>query len=229
MRYNTFVLTALLFAGTMILISGCAQPTKHELLSFFFTGVPSPEEEREGEQRTLQARTAMNQKAEGRSLFSSHSYFTSKKCGECHQVSSTQSFGRSARSGMPTISFGTGGGAGEKRLPVKKVCVSCHENRSAAYASANSLWLHAPATKYNCIVCHDPHQSSYPDLLKDDTDKLCIMCHSKGLIGLTKEHRELKDCLKCHNPHLGQNKFLLVKDYKEIRRLPTPSADSFDG
>ncbi len=219
----------LFFAGMMFLISGCGQPTKHELLSFFFTGVPSPEEEREKEQRALQAQTAMNQKAEGRSLFSSHSYFTSKKCGECHQVSSTQNFRKSARSGMPTISFGAGGAVGEKRLPVKKVCVSCHENRSAAYASANSLWLHAPATKNNCTVCHDPHQSRYPDLLRDNTEKLCTMCHSEGLIRLTKDHQGLKGCLECHNPHLGKDKFLLVKDYKEIRRLPMLSADSSDG
>lgn len=215
----------LLFSVLIPLVSGCNQHTRYQVLSFFFTGVLSPEEEREQKQRAQQVQTAGSEKAEAQTLVSSHSYFTSRKCGECHQVSSMQSFGGTARSGMPTISFAGEASGSKTRLPLKRVCVSCHENKSAEFASTNNLWLHAPVTKGNCFVCHEPHQSRYPDLLKDEAEKLCTMCHSEGLIRLTKSHRELKGCLECHTAHLGKDKSLLIKDYKEVRQLPKPSSD----
>jgi predicted CXXCH cytochrome family protein len=211
----------------MILVIGCNRQTKYEVLSFFFTGVPTPEEEARMKAERAQRPFGKNGK-EG-PLFSSHSYFTSKKCDACHQITLTQNFGGARRSGMPIINFGSGTAVGNSRLPLKKICVSCHENRSAPFASMNNLWLHAPATKHNCLVCHNPHRSKYPDLLKDETDKLCTMCHSEGLIRLTKVHQESKNCLECHNPHLGKDKFLLVKDYKEVRKLPELSYDTTDG
>ncbi len=159
------------------------------------------------------------------SIISSHRYFTSKKCGRCHQTSFSQSFSGIAQSGMTTVSLRGEGTADNQRLPLKKICVSCHVNRSDIFASTNNLWLHAPVTKGNCIFCHLPHQSRYPALLRDKTDNLCILCHSEGLIKLTKSHRELKDCLLCHTPHLGKDKLLLLKDYKEVRRLPEPTPD----
>ena len=213
-----------LFVVMVSMVPGCNQQTRYKTLTFFFTGVPSPEDERKKKESAQQAEAAMNKKKGEESQFSSHSYFTSKKCGECHQTSFTQSFGRVSRTAIPTMSFGDDTATGTTRLPLKKVCVNCHENRTAAFASANNLWLHAPVTKNNCIVCHTPHQSKYPDLLKDTTEKLCTMCHSEGLIRLTKSHQELKDCLECHTAHLGKDKFLLVKDYKEIRLLPDPAS-----
>ena len=225
MKYNRLFLPILFLLGLMLLVSGCGSLTKHEVLSFFFTGVPSPEEEREKQQRALLAQTAGSEKSGPQTRFSTHSYFTKKKCGECHQVSSVESFGGTSRSGMPTVSFGGEANLGKTRLPLKKMCVSCHENRSAAFASTNNLWLHAVVIKGNCIICHEPHQSKYPDLLKDEPDKLCTMCHSEGLIRLTKSHQELKGCLECHTPHLGKDKYLLIKDYKEVRQLPKPAAD----
>lgn len=216
----------LLLAVVLVLAAGCKRQTRYEVLSFFFTGVPSPEEE--DRRKLAEDQRSLSKDGKTVSLFSSHSYFTAKRCGECHQISITQNFSGPSRSGMPTISFGSDEAAGGGRLPLKKICIGCHENRSATFASANNLWLHAPVTKDNCLVCHDPHRSKNPDLLKDETEKLCTMCHSEGLIRRTKSHQELKGCLECHNPHLGKDKFLLVKDYKEIRNLPVPTAGSTD-
>lgn len=229
MRHNRLTGAVLVLAVVVILVNGCSRQTEYDVLSFFFTGVPSPEEEER--KKAEQERQSMGKGVGTKPLFSSHSYYVAKKCDECHQVTLTQNFEGSARSGMPTISFGRETAADGSRLPLKKRCVNCHENRSETYASANNLWLHAPVTRGNCLICHDPHRSKYPDLLKDETEKLCTMCHSEGLIRLTKSHEELKGCLECHTPHLGKDKFLLVKDYKEERKLPIPKPtyDSSDG
>jgi len=229
MRHNRLTGAILILAVVMILVNGCRRQTEYEVLSFFFTGVPSPEEEER--EKAEQEHQSMGKDEGINPLFSSHSYYVAKKCDECHQVTFTQNSRGTARSGMPTISFGGEKATDGSRLPLKKICVNCHENRSETFASANNLWLHAPVTRSNCLVCHDPHRSRYPDLLKNETDKLCTMCHSEGLIKLTKNHQELKNCLECHNPHLGKDKFLLVKDYKEERKLPIPKPtyDSADG
>lgn len=205
------------------LAASCSEHTRYKALTFFFTGVPSSEDEK----RTLERahHEAITMKEGDTSLFSSHSYFTSKKCGRCHQTSFSQSFSGTAQNAIPTVSLRGEGTANNPRLPLKRICVSCHVNRSDIFASTNNLWLHAPVTKGNCIFCHFPHQSRYPSLLKDKTENLCLMCHSVGLIKLTQKHKELKDCLKCHTPHLGKDKFLLLKDYKEVRRLPEPISD----
>ncbi len=128
-------------------------------------------------------------------------------CGECHGV---------AHSVVKAF------------LASKQICVNCHVNRTAEYAEANNLWLHAPVTKENCIFCHHHHprssQSPIPYLLRNIPEKLCTTCHSKGLIRQSKSHQESNDCIKCHNPHLGKNKSLLIKDYKEEKRLPKPAS-----
>ena len=217
----------LLFTTVMLPVFGCTPQNSYEVLSFFFTGVPSPEEEER--LKAEQQQKVTDKDAEVAPSFSSHSYFTARKCDACHQITLTQNFGGASKSGMPAIQFGGGTDAGGSRLPLKKLCVNCHENRSETFASENKLWLHAPLTKDNCLVCHDPHRSRYPDLLKDETEKLCTMCHSEGLIRLTRSHQELKGCLECHTPHLGKDKLLLKKDYQEIRKLPEPVAGGGEG
>lgn len=216
-------LARLLLLVTIILATSCSEQTRYKALTFFFTGVPSSADERRAQERVHEESRVKN--GVDRSILSSHSYFTSKKCGRCHLTSLSQSFSRAAQRGMPTVSLRGEGTAENPRLPLKKICVTCHVNRSDIFASANNLWLHAPVTKGNCIFCHFPHQSRYPALLIDKAENLCIMCHSEGLIKLTNKHRELKDCLKCHTPHLGKDKLLLIKDYKEVRRLPEPTSD----
>lgn len=224
MKNYRFPILKLLLLATLILATSCSEHTRYNILTFFFTGVPSPEDEKRAQPKAHREATAAVEERD-RSIRSSHNYFTSKKCGRCHQTSFSHSFNRTVQGGMPTVSLRGEGTADNPRLPLKKICVSCHVNRSDIFASTNKLWLHAPVTKGNCIFCHVPHQSRYPALLRDKAENLCIMCHSEGLIKLTKKHRELKDCLKCHTPHLGRDKLLLIKDYKEVRRLPESTPD----
>jgi hypothetical protein len=35
-------------------------------------------------------------------------------------------------------------------------------------------------------------------------------------------HRLPSDCLSCHNPHLGKDRALLTKDYKEVKQTVGP-------
>lgn len=138
-----------------------------------------------------------------------HSQMEIKKvnsCGECHGVAHSV-----------VINF-----------PVPQRCVECHENKTPAYAVKSGLWLHAPVNKETCIICHNQHprraKNSY--LLKEKSVALCTRCHSEGLMTLSEVHRQSKDCIECHNPHLGKNKYLLIKDFKEIHKEKSQQPDS---
>lgn len=229
-RRNRVFLALLLIVVSISLVSGCDRYTKHKVLTFFFTGVPPLEgETRKGEWDGQEQKGAGKAKKQVKFVMSAHSFFVSKKCTKCHQTAVTRSFrvpGQQVSLGsqrLPEINFAKK--KGELRVPLKEICVNCHVNRSASFAIENGLWLHAPVNKANCTICHHQHQSTNKFLLREKPEKLCVRCHSEGLINMTKDHSEVKNCLQCHNPHLGKNKYLLVKDYKEITQLPDPNAD----
>lgn len=134
-----------------------------------------------------------------------------KVCGECHGVAHNVS-----KIPLPT-----------------NACEECHVNRSAGYAQKNNLWLHAPVQRDNCPICHIPHfskeKSTIKYRLRQKPENLCVICHSEGLIRMTESHRKTRKCLECHNPHLGKDKRLLLKDYKEdkiLPKLPKPFPDA---
>lgn len=208
-------------------LSACSQQAKNQALAFFFTGVPSVEETKKKEVSTEIPSSLIGNEIEQAS-FSAHSYFTEKKCSLCHQPYLTRNFRESTKKGRTAIVFADDITTDSSDQPLKEVCVNCHENRSDTYAAKNNLWLHAPVSKGNCIVCHSPHQSNHSHLLRDTPEKVCLMCHSTGLMRHATGKQKTKNCIKCHNPHLGKNNFLLAKEYKEIRQLPEISGTTFN-
>ncbi len=220
MNRNRFYLLLLLVV-ILISVAGCDQHAKYKVLTFFFTGVPSPDDDKRKKEALKQL--AENRKEPEKTFLSSHSFFSARKCTKCHQGSFTQRFRGSGAKPRPM--FEGGGITGKLRVPLKEICVSCHKNKSAEYALANNLWLHAPVNKANCTVCHSPHRSINKALLKNRAEDLCVMCHSSGLIRMTQTHQESNKCTECHTSHLGKDKSLLIKDHKENTKLPDPSFD----
>ena len=201
---------------------GCANQTHHELLSFFFTGVPIPEAELLVDIGSDQPTSVIEKQVNAKVVYSSHVFYTQKQCNECHVAFMFRKFGESKTAvELATIGKELNDSGPQQQQHIKN-CESCHDRLSATYAVKNNLWRHAPVSRGNCTVCHTPHQSRYSALLKDSSEKLCIMCHSQGLITLTKSHKQLKDCMTCHNPHLGKDKYLLVSDYKESALVVEP-------
>jgi predicted CXXCH cytochrome family protein len=204
-------------------ISGCSRQTKHKVLTFFFTGVPPLEEEKKevGEKEKSAEETKMEKKIapKPKKLFS-HTPYALRMCDQCHQTSA--SFGRFRPKGSAVMVRSGLGSPGMLVVPLKELCVKCHKHMSASSVFKEELWLHAPAAQGKCTICHGSHQSAYPNLLLEKPDKICTQCHSEGFMLDSADHRKSSECLSCHNPHLGKDRMLLSKDYKEVKQPVAP-------
>ncbi len=89
-------------------------------------------------------------------------------------------------------------------------CIECHEEKSKGKSVHSAI-----AT--GCLSCHEIRNGKDVTWVKLTTAtpvKLCIQCHAdkdasqiKGQI-----HRPaVRDCLKCHDPHVSDNKNQLLK------------------
>lgn len=90
-----------------------------------------------------------------------------------------------------------------------EICYSCHkEQRSQSYRSS-----HHPIQegKVVCSNCHNPHGSSGPKLLLNNTvSETCFTCHAEKRGPFLWEHPPVSDnCMNCHTPHGSNNASLL--------------------
>jgi predicted CXXCH cytochrome family protein len=111
---------------------------------------------------------------------------------------------------------------GKLVAPRKELCIKCHQDKSAANASSDGLWLHNTAAKGECLKCHDAHQSNHPYMLLETPRQICIPCHSGPKVMELPAHKEPGECLTCHNPHQGKDRKLLTKDYQEVKQPVSP-------
>lgn len=93
---------------------------------------------------------------------------------------------------------------GENRfLPQHGSCYKCHNNYTNAYD-----FLHGPVAGEYCNSCHNAHFENTPNLLLYTGNQLCLNCHNKKDIYAGEYHKNIKaDCVSCHNPHGGKNRF----------------------
>ena len=197
----------------LFFVVACSDKTNHEVLTFFFTGIPDDKGQVLVGNVDDQVFSSVGRQGAITPRRSSHSFYISKKCEECHLALFIRTFGDVKPSKQPVRVLGKSDVKLENSYVVS--CERCHTKLSSNYTRKNNLWRHAPISKGNCTVCHFPHQSKQSFLLKDTSERLCIMCHSEGNIRRNKNHKTLKDCMSCHNPHLGKNKNLLLSDYNE--------------
>ena len=196
-------------------VAGCERHTKHKVLTFFFTGVPPLEEEKNAaveKDKTPQ----LEEKAAPLPTLYTHPLTASRQCNSCHQTTANfKMFGGRAER---TVAFRKGMVLpGPLVKPRNELCIRCHKDKSAAEALAQGLRLHPTSAKGDCYACHDPHQSTIPYILLEKPQQICIPCHSDPKIMELAAHKQPGDCLTCHNPHLGKNRLLLKKDYKEVK------------
>ncbi|MBI4164127.1 MAG: hypothetical protein HY508_00155 [Acidobacteria bacterium] len=76
-------------------------------------------------------------------------------CENCHQVASDK-VARKTR-----ITLQAKGG---------ELCGKCHETEQQQV-------VHAPYAAGECLLCHEPHTSNFPGLLRAEQDTLCGSCH----------------------------------------------------
>lgn len=223
---SAWIVTALVF---LLVLYGCSPQSKYKVLSFFFTGVPSPEEVERRKQEALEKEKRAKLAAEKLAAapestpakppeprLHTHTPVSQRRCDGCHLVSvNVQLFRKGDKKGA----FKKGGGSpGILVAPRKALCQRCHQSMSAVNANAAGFFLHTPAGNGECDQCHDPHQSEYPGILLEKAEDICFQCHSGKEMATIPGHADQETCLNCHNPHLGLNRFLLIKDFKEKKK-----------
>jgi predicted CXXCH cytochrome family protein len=241
--HRLFISLCLSIGVLLILFYGCDPHTRHDVLSVFFTGVPTPEEQeemRENEELERKMREeekkieeemrkalkqSPDQKEAGSALqIFTHESYAAGRCDPCHMMNANITMLRRDRS---TARFTRGGGKpGILVAPRQKLCTRCHENLSASGARAMGLWLHTAVARGDWNTCHDPHQSEYPHILLNNTQVICLKCHPAKDITGTRGHENIENCIGCHNPHLGKDRLMLTKDYKEEKYEPKHLPDA---
>lgn len=119
-----------------------------------------------------------------------HKPYAEGKCGDCHEGDTTR-----------FESF---------RKLSSDVCRKCHENVLNQYPV-----MHGPVSAGECLLCHNPHESSVKGLLNDNSPAVCAQCHISEFLPLDPpEHQDPKqDCLQCHVAHGGEKHGLLSLQY----------------
>ncbi len=115
-------------------------------------------------------------------------------CNECHNVHGEKGTGALVKASS------------------REKCTSCHAEKRGPF-----LWEHAPAAE-DCTICHVPHGSNQPALLKKRPPLLCQECHSPTQLNAAHGSARydgsklpssaflgVKGCLNCHSQVHGSN------------------------
>ncbi len=145
------------------LLCGCGTETRYEVLSFFFDGVPAPEQQNGAKGP---GKTANGARAKG----SVHGPYAAKMCNACHER-----------------------GTNALVAPVRELCFRCHQIKMdkkwvhGPLASGGCRFCHDPHRSGNrfllvfskenpCFYCHDQKAIENAEYHKG-TDPRCVSCH----------------------------------------------------
>lgn len=226
----------------VVLLGGCTRETRHEVLTFFFTGVPplespaetvpqpqgtgggkTPPPAERGSRFTVESKQQTSSKPPVKPQYYSHRVWLEGQCDACHQGSKLFLFQTPAATGTAQserVFFAGGGMPGPLKSSADKLCSGCHVDKTGLRAIRDQLWLHNPTAKGDCLACHDPHQSKHSGVLRKPAEQICQPCHTDAALAALPTHRyNDRPCLACHNPHMGKDRNLLSKDYQEEKQL----------
>jgi predicted CXXCH cytochrome family protein len=121
-------------------------------------------------------------------------------------------------------------------MPEREVCFPCHSGEMKQWQKKRIT--HGP-TAVGCVLCHNPHGSSWPSFLRMQTTDLCINCHHDkasgahviaGFYGKGHPVRGVPDpfkpdkeftCASCHDPHAGDTLNLLRHNLSSLTEYCT--------
>ena len=218
----TFFLYVFLWMCLLSMVTGCDRQTQYSLLTIVFTGVP-PMEELYGESRGEETVSAKESIADSRQVMFQHPLWATKQCTKCHEANTIleEHLAHVEAGSEVTENIGSQPAPG-LILPVNKLCISCHRDKTARRAIRERLWMHNPVAKGDCVSCHHHHQSHNRAHLKQTRSTICSSCHeSAQLPDVCLEElppdQTTESCTDCHNVHVGRDHFLLNRDFNEIK------------
>ena len=173
----------------MITFTACSVHDHYHTLSFFFDGVPNPDEAIQAvtDSTGINSESAAGIEQAEKPVLFIHLPYREKKCASCHDQ----------------------GRMGNLTEQEPGLCYQCHARLELSYK-----FEHGPVAGGYCSQCHHPHRAKEENLLLRSGEDLCLQCHNKAEVSKSIFHNisEESDCIVCHNPHGGENQSLLQKD-----------------
>jgi predicted CXXCH cytochrome family protein len=128
---------------------------------------------------------------------SSHDFVLKGECHRCHEPHSSDQ-------------------ASFLLKPRGELCTGCHGELLTAPDGSAWTSSHPPVEEAKCKLCHKPHTSRKPSLLRDGLPQACRPCHQKffsmlGEAGEAKTHKPVREgeCASCHDVHGSEVRALL--------------------
>jgi predicted CXXCH cytochrome family protein len=213
--------------------SGCDRHTQYAILTTVFTGVPPMEElftDKVREEKAKQEDLA----EKSRETLYQHPLWAANQCTACHEAGADGELKRveAVESELPEPDPAKGMPVG-LILPPDKLCIKCHLDKTARRAIRGRLWLHNPVAQGDCLSCHSKHQSPNQAHLRLPLREICSSCHKSDQLPDACLEGSIRDqpknnCLNCHNTHMGRDRFLLTRDYQEIKIVAGPVPEPVD-
>ncbi len=200
----------------LLLVAFALPGCSHQVLTFFFTGVPEPGQEQIADSTVKFAKRKQRVSKSNQFV---HGPFGAGACNLCHQSLSGSVFGQQATATATADSRRI-----SPRLvqPLAELCIGCHSDHHPSAVESLGLWQHGPVANQQCTDCHSPHKSSRQYMLLEDSNvAMCGQCHTSSDLRHTPQHTDnpAAECTSCHNPHAGQNRLLLRAEYDERSRF----------
>ncbi len=174
-------------AIVFLLLASCDEVERHDMLTFFFDGVPPLHGE------TLEVRSSGAKKAEVTTVSPTGGWRVHKATKDC-----TNCHGDQRRRGFSS----------KVHLVAEAphLCYQCHQEYSTLEG-----WVHGPVATGNCLFCHEPHKTKNEFLLLKPVPELCYQCHDLDAIHTIENHaaESYKHCVDCHEGHASETRGLL--------------------
>jgi predicted CXXCH cytochrome family protein len=186
------LLGALIFS--VFFVFSCNETKRHEMLTFFFDGVPPLGGEQDGAFRAEITDPNAPSDPNKPPAIVWYEHEARRNCENCHGKRDRKGFSRAVK----------------LVAQVPDLCYQCHPD----YQDLRG-WVHGPVVVGECLFCHEPHSSRNPSLLKQPVPDLCYRCHEAEVIAFfDSKHADpsYANCTQCHEGHSSENPSLLKKD-----------------
>ncbi len=186
-RSRTVLIGLMLLVFLGIFVVSCDEVEHHDVLTFFFEGVPPLGQGQLSEEPGDYDSQRLSQRRP-KQLWYVHE--PRKDCTLCHDESRQRVF--SSKTYLIK--------------PVPELCYECHPD----YTTSAS-YVHGPVAVGRCLFCHNPHKSRTEHLLVEPEPQLCYLCHNIDTVSLIPAHlvKQQFACTDCHNAHTSSIKYLL--------------------